>query len=238
MDDQKTKKAEMSFLKRTFSPPATGSEKRRYAYLIVEFLVLFVGVPTAYLVGWFRLDRMVMLWIFSICCLLTLLRDPDFNVRQLWDASHWRKRLPSIILPFAAIASLLFLYALLWKPYLLFATPYRGSSMWAFVFLFYPLLSVYPQGIIYRAFLFHRYGALFPSNDERVFVSAVAFAYVHITYANLAIVLITLFGGILFARTYARSRSLVISGMEHSLYGNFLFIVGLWKYLFAPAFHI
>jgi hypothetical protein len=42
-------------------------------------------------------------------------------------------------------------------------------------------------------------------------------------------------GGILFALTYAMTRSLMTSMIEHALYGNYLFTLGLGKYLYLDA---
>jgi hypothetical protein len=43
---------------------------------------------------------------------------------------------------------------------------------------------VEPQGIIYRAFVFDRYGALFGGGWGMVLVSAAVFAYVHVISAT------------------------------------------------------
>src|SRR6516165_6773359 len=41
--------------------------------------------------------------------------------------------------------------------------PRSNPLLWGLVMVLYPLLSVYPQGIIYRAFLFDRYRSLYGS---------------------------------------------------------------------------
>lgn len=47
--------------------------------------------------------------------------------------------------------------------------------MWALVIVLYPILSVYPQELIFRAFLFHRYAPLFGNGVGLVAASAAAF---------------------------------------------------------------
>ena len=55
----------------------------------------------------------------------------------------------------------------------------------------YPVVSVYPQGILYRAFFFQRYATLFPGKWPMIVASAAAFALLHIIFRNsLAVALI------------------------------------------------
>ena len=54
----------------------------------------------------------------------------------------------------------------------LFNFPRATPFFWALVMLLYPLLSVYPQEIIFRSFLFHRYAIIFPKPWLMVAVSA------------------------------------------------------------------
>jgi hypothetical protein len=48
-------------------------------------------------------------------------------------------------------------------------------------------------------------------------------------------VILTLLGGLMFAKTYEETGSLVLSGIEHALYGGFLFTIGLGKYFYYGA---
>ena len=68
-----------------------------------------------------------------------------------------------------------------------------------------------------------------------IFASGAAFAYMHIVFKNPLALLLTFTGGLLFAMTYADTRSLMISAIEHTLYGNYLFTIGLGKYLYLGA---
>jgi len=69
-------------------------------------------------------------------------------------------------------------------PRLLFNFVVRAPAFWALVMLLYPVLSVYPQGIIYRAFFFERYRGLFPGPAMLIVVSAAAFSFAHIIFRN------------------------------------------------------
>ncbi|WP_234730087.1 hypothetical protein [Acidocella facilis] len=46
---------------------------------------------------------------------------------------------------------------------------------------------------------------------------------------------LTLAGGWLFARSYAATRSLTFSGVEHALYGCLVFTIGLGQYFYTGA---
>jgi uncharacterized protein len=103
--------------------------------------------------------------------------------------------------------------------------------------LLYPPLSVYPQGIIYRAFLMHHYQPLFPSPDGSswaiILASAVAFAIMHLVFRNPLAVVLTFVGGLLFAYRYRQTGSLFLSSFEHTLYGCFIFTIGRGSYFYA-----
>ena len=103
---------------------------------------------------------------------------------------------------------------------------------WVLVLVFYPVLSVYPQSVVYRAFLFQRYRKLFPHRLMMVVASAIAFAFVHIIFRNPIAISFTLIGGILFAWRYYESKSLFTSSFEHALYGCWMFPVGLGEFFY------
>jgi membrane protease YdiL (CAAX protease family) len=102
----------------------------------------------------------------------------------------------------------------------------------------YPIFSVYPQGLIYRAFFFHRYHSLLRLDPAArdwlmILLSAATFALMHILFHNWIALALTFPGGILFARRYIDTRSLCVSSLEHALYGCFLFTIGLGQYFYV-----
>jgi membrane protease YdiL (CAAX protease family) len=107
--------------------------------------------------------------------------------------------------------------------------------LWALIMLLYPVLSVYPQGVIYRAFLMRRYQPLFGSDWGLILASAVAFSLMHLIFRNPIALILTFVGGLLFAWRYRQTGSLVVSSFEHALYGCFLFTLGLGRYFYARA---
>ncbi|WP_158056907.1 CPBP family intramembrane glutamic endopeptidase [Saccharomonospora sp. CUA-673] len=117
----------------------------------------------------------------------------------------------------------------------LFVLPRTEPALWAMIAIGYPVLSVYPQGLIFRAFLFHRYGPVFGTGVGMIVASAAAFGFAHIIFGNLFAILATTAGGLLFSWRYARSRSLLVASIEHGLYGVLLFTVGLGTFVYHGA---
>jgi membrane protease YdiL (CAAX protease family) len=202
-------------------------------YLIVEFIILFAGLPIVCALGFCPIHPIMALWLFSAICLIVLIFDPQFRVSDLWLVKKW-KDLIRIVVRFLLAAILLVCYVVVFEPDLLFNFPKYRPYTWAMVMILYPVLSVCPQGLIHRAFLFHRYRRLF-KGGWMILASAAAFSFMHIVFKNPLALLLTFGGGILFAKTYEDTRSLVISLIEHALYGNYVFTLGLGKYLYLGA---
>jgi membrane protease YdiL (CAAX protease family) len=185
--------------------------------------------------GWLPLPLLPSLWLLAAGCLVVLLRDPRFDRGRLWRPAGLRRTLPSIVLPFVVAAPLLFLATLILDPERLFAFVRQRPLLWALMMLLYPALSAYPQGIIYRDFVFHRYRTLFRSRRAVLLASAAAFSFVHILFQNWIAPLLSLGGGLLFAWTYEKSGSSLAATAQHALFGCYLFTIGLGWYFYYGA---
>src|SRR5215472_6991428 len=98
-----------------------------------------------------------------------------------------------------AVLGALIVAAVVWlAPEDLFDLVRHRPRLWLLVMVFYPVASVYPQEIIYRAFFFHRYGALFPTDAGRIVASAAVFAIGHVFFRRPWIAMtLTFVGGLL-----------------------------------------
>ena len=130
-------------------------------------------------------------------------------------------------------AALMVLGTYLIYPELLFAMLRTRPGIWLAVIVFYPILSVLPQELVYRTFIFHRYRKLFPSDRLRIVASGLAFGFVHLLYGNWVAVVLSTIGGFIFAYTYASYRSLFLVSLEHALYGQLVFTVGLGQFFYS-----
>jgi membrane protease YdiL (CAAX protease family) len=203
-------------------------------WLLAEYVLLFVALPVTYLFDLVPLPPIPALWIFASGCLVVLFAAGDFDRRRLWNTRKLRRRMVRAVLPFAVAAPVLVLLTAWIAPERLFALVRERPVLWAAIMVLYPLLSVYPQGVVYRAFIFHRYRPVFRSRLARILASAVAFSMVHVIFENWIAPVLTLIGGLLFAWTYARTRSQVVASFQHALFGCFLFTIGLgWYFYYA-----
>ncbi len=235
----------------SFSLPATGPLLPAVStrlFLAGEFLALFIGLPLALFFGLAtRIPPLPILWAAALYCLIVLLRDPTFDRRQLWNAAPLRAQLPQIIGLFLLACAIVTLLIRLYAPHLFLILVRTEPRLWATILIGYPILSVYPQALIYRAFFFHRYRPLLENGltgvalDPRtrsaimILASAATFALMHIVFRNWIAVALTFPGGILFTLRYANTRSLAVSSLEHALYGCFLFTIGLGQYFYVKV---
>jgi uncharacterized protein len=141
-------------------------------------------------------------------------------------------RLGVIFLIFIVAALAIWLGVRRFAPQLEWSLVRPHPVFWAVVMLAYPVVSVYPQGLLYRAFFFERYAGLFPNKWAMILASASVFSFLHIIFRNWLAVDLTFAGGLLFAARYAKTDSLATSSFEHALYGCWLFTVGLGQYFY------
>lgn len=200
-----------------------------------ELLFLFVALPTLLLgynvlarnLGWPEAPKIPLLIIFVIAITAVLVRDPSFTMGALWNASTLRPMLRPMLLRFAVGALALTLFTWLVFPKEFFALLRYKPAIWLATAILYPVVSVYPQEIVYRTFWYHRYAALFPHRTARIAANAAVFGYMHVVYENFYAVALTAIGGILFADTYEKTGSTLTVSVEHALFGVWVFTVGL-----------
>lgn len=210
--------------------PLMASIMTSRSYLFIELIAIYVGLP-ALVYFWPPQSLFPLLWVLAVICSIMLLKEKDFKREGLWFfnpvVSYQRLAIQSAI-AFILAALLLSLLA----PELLFSLVKRDPLLWLAVMLLYPLLSVYPQELIYRSFFFHRYRTLISHPSLMIGLNALLFGYLHIIFHNWIALLLTTLGGLYFATLYQRSRSLLFVSFVHALYGDLLFTLGLGSYFY------
>jgi CAAX protease family protein len=202
-------------------------------HLACELAVLFVGIPAAMARRAIPRAPIPVLLVAAAACVFALLRDPAFDRGALWNAHGAFTHAGSVAAMFALLALVLAGIAAWLTPHTLFDFVRERPRLWALVMVFYPLVSVYPQEIVYRAFFFHRYAALFPDTAAMTVASAAAFAFGHVMFPRPWVAMgLTLLGGLLFGYHYAVSGSLLLVSVEHALFGQVLFTVGLGRFFY------
>lgn len=144
------------------------------------------------------------------------------------------RRVTRVILRFAIFGPVLTLATWAIFPHLFLSLPREHPIFWLVIMVLYPVLSVWPQEVIYRRFLFHRYTRVFGESGV-VLASALAFGFAHVIFLNPIAVMLTTAGGAMFAWNYARERSLYLACMEHTLYGCLIFTIGLGQFFYTGA---
>ena len=208
------------------------TDRLRRVLLAAELVIIFFGLPTLFWLGILPLRVLTTLWTFAVVGLVLLARDTTFTSRGLFRV--WSLGAPArqILLRFFVCAGLLTLTCWWIDPPWFLGLVRERPGLWALIMLLYPILSVVPQGIIYRIFFIHRYRELVPAGAPMVAVSALAFAYSHIVFDNPVAVGLTAIGGLLFAQTYDSTRSGALASIEHALYGCLVITLGMGHFLF------
>ncbi len=203
----------------------------RNTRLITEMILLFGVLPLVVL--WLNTQALLaILWLFALGILVALLRDRTFSRRGLWNAQamsdHWKP----VVVRFGILAPVILFATWRLTPELLFSFPRERPALFALILFGYPVVSVYPQGIIYRAFLLHRFRPLLRNPRVRVAIAALCFGFLHIIFKNPIAPVITLLGGVMFTWTHERSKSLFVSSFEHTLFGLWVMTTGWGAFLY------
>ncbi len=130
---------------------------------------------------------------------------------------------------------LLSLIILIYDDSLLFNLLINKPDLWVLLLVIYPIFSVFPQEIIYRSFFFARYKKIF-RHSRLIWMSALSFSFAHIIFLNFFAVFFTFVGGLFFALSYGRTRSLFLVVAEHSIYGIFLYTIGYGEFFIYERF--
>jgi len=204
---------------------------------LVEYLLLFFGLVGVYIAVHVPGGPIPVLLV-AAAAIVYYLRRPatGFDRANFWRRDAVSAALPGILTLWAAATVLAVAAVAIFDRDRLFDLPRREPLLWLAIIVFYPLVSVYPQELLYRAFLLHRYAPVFGYGKKAAAASAAAFGFAHLLFGNVIAVAATIVGGWLFARRYQRTQSLLVVSLEHALYGITIFTVGLGQYFYHGNF--
>lgn len=213
-----------------YAPPT----RARRVRLFFEFLLFFVGAPTAMAIFIGHYSLFAVLGAFGALGAVLLHLTPGFHWRELLRGGLARH--VAMILAFAvASTALIIAVVYLAAPHRFLELPLYRTELWLLIMVAYPVLSVIPQELLYRPLFFRRYGVLFPSDGTAIAANAVAFGLGHALYANpIAIGLTTLAGGV-FGWVYVKTGSFPLVCVLHALAGQLVFTLGLGIYFYHGA---
>lgn len=173
-----------------------------------------------------------LLWLFAIAAMWHYKR---VHHTQLFPRITWQDVRTFILPRFAVSAAAMVALAFLLEPARFFQFPLERPTLWFAVMLLYPLISVVPQEVLFRLFFMQRYVPLFGTKWPMLLASGLAFGHAHLLFNNSLAYIMSIIGGVFFAMTYARTRNLSLVWLEHSLYGQWVFTVGLGWYFYTGA---
>jgi len=171
-----------------------------------------------------------------------LLFDRSFDTKRLWNWGGMARGLPRVlgVWAYAMVALLGLAYVLTHHTEVLpeegfLRLPLGNPGLMLAIAIFYPVFSAFPQEVTHRAFFFHRYRVFFPGRWTMIVANAIAFMWLHALFWNWIALGLTLGGGLLFAYTYDRSKSTLLAGVEHALYGIWVFFTGLGWFVYTGS---
>ena len=202
--------------------------------LYIELLTLFVLLPLSFLWNYPIYLKIVVVLTGFIYILITLKKASALRLNKPGSviSNAFIERI-SIQFVLLIVAGTIYVY--LEAPNKLFAVPLKKPGLWVLILAVYTFLSVWPQEIIYRTFFFLRYEQLLPNKWVLILVNGVLFSLAHIFFRNTLVLLLTFIGGLCFAYTYFITRSTLLVSVEHAIYGNWLFTVGMGEMLAFPG---
>lgn len=203
-------------------------------YLLTELFLLFVALPTSLLLPYdFSVKAGSILIAF--CYLVYVLLKKTTISFKVKKGIRWRSFWKQTLVKFAVIAVITAVYVYIVDAPKLFCVPKNNPTLWVLILFVYTFLSVWPQEVIYRTFFFERYANFFADKRLLIFVNAVVFCLAHLFFKNVLVTVLTFIGGLLFAYTYYKTKSTTLVSIEHALYGNWLFTVGMGEMLAFPG---
>ena len=195
-----------------------------------EFIILFFGIPVLIYLDREFIHPSVLLLPVLVFVILILRYRTDFKLRELYTLSISRKIWMINLLVILFTAFLLLLGVLVFTPDNLFNLPRKNPWIFLAMCIFYPVFSAYPQEIIYRSFLFHRYGQIFKTRLLLILASSLSFSFMHIVYYSHVSLLLTFLLGLYASVIYAITRSVLFTAILHGILGIIVFAIGLGGY--------
>lgn len=203
-------------------------------YLAIEFFLLFIVLPISLVIPYNPIIKVATIVIGFVYLLYVLIR----KVKMKWLPSkslQWATFFKETFIKLIVIAIVTGLFVYFLDRPSLFCVPINNTKLWLIILGVYTFISVWPQEIIYRTFFFARYGDLFKDKRLLILVNAIVFCLAHLLLKNVLVLVLTFVGGLLFAWTYHKHKSTIMVSIEHALYGNWLFTVGMGEMLAFPG---
>ena len=203
-------------------------------YKLIEFFLLFIVFPISLALN-ILIEIKLVIGVLGFAYIVFVLLRVEKSKFRMSKNLNWIQFWKHTFFKLIVIAVITTAYVWFTEKEALFNVLLNKPKLWLFILFVYSFFSVYPQELIYRTFYFQRYEMLFKNRSVFVFVNAIVFSLAHIFFRNSLVLLLTFFGGILFAITFNKTRSTILVTIEHAIYGCWLFTVGMGEMLAFPS---
>jgi membrane protease YdiL (CAAX protease family) len=202
-------------------------------FLISELILLFFIVPVILFLDVFPVVKVSSVLIALVYTLVISRKKRLIPLKTL-TLFPFKKHSKRIFITAVIVLSSSLLFMYYWHPEDLFMVVKRNPLLWISILFFYAIFSVLPQELLYRSYFFTRYNSLFKNTNHLLILNIIVFPIAHLFLKNWLVLLITLIGGILFAISYKKSKSILLTSLEHAIYGNWIFTIGMGEMLAFP----
>ena len=203
-------------------------------YKLSEFFILFIVFPISVTID-FPIWIKFMLGLLGFCYVIYLLLKVENIQIKINTSLNWKSFWLTTLLKFVFIALVTFCYVWFTDKAQLLSVVLNKPLLWVIILFVYSVFSVYPQELIYRTFFFKRYRSLVKNEYLFIFINAIVFSLGHLFFNNFLVLVLTFFGGLLFAFTFSKTKSTLLVSIEHAIYGCWLFTVGMGSMLGFPS---
>lgn len=207
-------------------------QSNRYKFL--ELLLIFILIPISFAFNYSSILKLII-GVLGFSYITYLLFKVEKIKLKIKKNINWKSFWISTVLKFLIITIITIFFVWFTDKGNLFTVVLNKPKLWVLILLFYSLFSVYPQELIYRTFFFKRYQSIFKNEKVFIFINAILFSMAHLFFKNTLVLVLTFIGGVLFAITFKNTKSTLLVSIEHSIYGCWLFTVGMGSMLGFPS---
>jgi membrane protease YdiL (CAAX protease family) len=203
-------------------------------YKSIELGILFVLLPISFALSYAPIIKLIIGFLGFIYVIYVLLKVEN----QKFKIAHnlnWQLFWKETILKLLIIVFLTTCFVWVTNKEALFNVLLQKPKLWIIILFVYSFFSVYPQELLYRTFFFKRYKSLFKNEALFLFINAILFSLAHLFFKNSLVIVLTFLGGLLFVCTFNKTKSTLLTSIEHAIYGSWLFTVGMGGMLGFPT---
>jgi len=191
-------------------------------YRFAELFVLFLLTPTLYFFDLIPGHKIVPLLILFLYCVVILFVFKPVNPHRFKARANWK----FITARFVVICLVIFLWITFFTTGPILADFAQNKQLLVMTVI-YPVTSAFPQELIFREFFFYRYEPILKNTTLMVGTNVILFSFAHLYFANWTVMIFTVAGGLIFAFTYLKTKSLLVVTLEHTLFGMVILSSGL-----------